>query len=98
MQALKKFYFEHDKPEYGNIVFTDTRFPNEKEYAESLGGSDVFILKNSDFVIDHKSEKFRSEQFSYVIDNNSTLEDLERRTHELYRTIVERASLSDSGT
>ena len=106
IEALKKFYPDHEHPKYGNMVFTDTRFPNELEYALGLDSIkyekeyttsvDVFVLKNSEFKVNHKSESFRSEQFQYVIDNNGTLEDLERRVDELFYAVVQKHIVSDS--
>lgn len=78
---------------YPNVVITDCRFPNEISMVKSYGCKLIFIERNKPIWFDsykqgidceessklHSSETswIRSE-FNYVLDNNGTLEDLER--------------------
>lgn len=73
----EKFHLSPD-PEYPNWIITDTRFPNELQAIKNNGGICIRIDRQSVETGDtHESENaWRNWIMDYVIDNNSTIENL----------------------
>lgn len=60
-----------------NWIIPDMRYRNEKERTEKLGGVTIRINRKDCQYIDHISETgLDNEQFTYVINNNGSLQDL----------------------
>ena len=76
---------------YPNWIITDTRFPNEMKAVKKRGG--ITIRVNRDYVLtggpedpkeQHKSETALDKaEFDYVIDNNSTIEELIEKVRQI---------------
>jgi hypothetical protein len=68
------------QPEH-NVVFTDVRFPNEAEAIKKLGGVLIKVMRPHLHSTDtHPSETSLDDydDWDYVIDNSSTLDDLRK--------------------
>lgn len=69
--------------EYPNWIITDVRFPNEIKAIKDKGGIVIRLLRETktDIYSDHISETILDSHsnWDYVINNNSTLEDLEEK-------------------
>ena len=90
---------EHNKltAYYPNWLISDMRFPNEKKAIEDRGGitirvnrkpkSEAFLIdmqNNTLTKVEHPSETaLDNEQFTYVIDNNGTIQDLVEKVREI---------------
>jgi hypothetical protein len=71
------------------VVITDVRFPFEAELVNKLGGIVVKINRpNLDHTDMHASEvEMETIPYKYLIDNNSTLEDLKVKVDKLFSMI-----------
>lgn len=78
----KNFWVDYaldNLPDGAMVVFTDVRFPNEADAIKALGG-EVWRVNRQGFgaANAHESETAMDDyEFDYVIDNDSTLENLE---------------------
>lgn len=64
------------------IICTDVRFKNEFVYLKSKDFFIIKIIRNSDVIINHKTETEQDlidiKDFDFVLDNNGTLDDLNK--------------------
>lgn len=73
--------------QYGNFVVTDARFENERKLVKGLNGHTVRIKREGFAPINsHSSDNDmgRDLDYDYVLYNNSSLADLERKTIQLH--------------
>jgi len=63
-----------------NILVTDVRYPNEVAALKSRGFTMVKMMRNTGVEDNHPSERDLNDNlFDYIIDNNGTIEDLEKK-------------------
>lgn len=84
LKRFEQFYKANDSK---NIVLSDVRFIHEADLIMKLGGEVWKVVRPGTDIGDfHASEKELDEvQFTHLIENDSTLEDLYRKVDELYR-------------
>ncbi len=71
-----------------NFVVTDMRFPNELSLINSLGGHTVRVVRDGvKSVNDHISDAYL-EGVTFRIENNGTLEDLEKEVNGLHTLLT----------
>jgi hypothetical protein len=82
--------FVKDWSKFDVVLFTDVRFPNEKDAIESRGGIVLRVNRNTGLKDNHVSETALDDaNFQYVIDNNGTLEEYNRKVEDfVWRTIL----------
>lgn len=67
-----------------NWIITDLRFPNELKAVEDRNGITIRLQKNTDTNIGHESETaLDTAKFSYVINNDGTIEELVEKVKEI---------------
>jgi hypothetical protein len=78
-----------DRTIYPNWLITDTRFPNEAQAIKSKGGIIVKVTRPGEKPGTHYSETALNDyDFDYVINNNSSIEDLIIKTQKMLDTIL----------
>lgn len=70
MHKLKLDIRESDK----NIIVSDIRFQNERDFIKSMGGIIIKIERSGLGVQSHSSEQLDDLQYDYKIENNGSLE------------------------
>jgi len=83
------------------VVVTDMRFPNEFELMERLGAITVRVERagqNSNEFSDHPSERYISTfDVGYVIDNDGSLDDLDKKVSELLTDVQREEDFANGG-
>lgn len=73
------------------ILCSDVRYRNEFEYLKSNGYFQIKIFRKSDITINDSSEtnqdSIKNEEFDYVLDNNGSLEDLDKNIEKIVSAI-----------
>lgn len=76
------------KPGYLNI-FTDMRYPNEKELIDKLGGTTIEIIRDTGDDDSHTSEiSLNGVPMNFTIENNGTLEEFEIKIIDLFLNYI----------
>jgi len=74
-----------EKDELPNWIITDCRFPNELNAIKERNGITIKVVRDNAVVSDHPSETALDTytNWSYVIDNNGSIEDLKAKVSEI---------------
>ncbi len=90
---MKRKIKEHINTGNRLVVITDVRFPNEAQMIKDMGGTVIRVHR--DFPDEISNAKHSSElemenykNWDYVINNNGTLEELYKKTDEIYTNIL----------
>lgn len=77
---------------YRNFLLTDVRFRNEATYIKSKGGILINVVRNTGELDMHGSETSLDhyDKWDHVVDNNGTLEDLEKQAKFIGGKIYEK--------
>lgn len=70
-----------------NFVVTDVRFPNELQMIHELGGHSAQLSREGYEPKGQHASEVPLEGVQYVLDNNGTLEELEKQVDDLYEII-----------
>lgn len=66
-------------------IFTDMRYPNEKEVVDKLGGTTIEIIRDTGDFDSHASEtSLNGVEMNFTIENNGTLEEFEIKIRDLF--------------
>lgn len=68
------------------VIVTDTRFRNEFDHLKKLGFYHIRTVRESDVIVNHISDTgqdaIKDHEFDYVVNNNSTLNNLKKEVVE----------------
>lgn len=77
-----KVWYEQNKEK--NIVIPDVRFKNEIDFIHSIGGIIIKLDRNNNENDEHESENINNLNYDYIINNNKTIENLNKNIIDIY--------------
>lgn len=85
------FNLEQARAKNKSVIVTDVRFRNEFDHLKKLGFFQIRIVRDEHLEINHISEtgqdSIKNEEFDYIIQNNSTLNSLDKKVDQAYSII-----------
>lgn len=91
--TLQEINSQRTRNKVENFVITDVRFENEAKYLKEQGAILVRINRPDILLYDHVSETELDnyEGFNFVLENNSTIKDLEKDIDVIYKGLKNEA-------